>query len=58
MGTPIRLVFRERASVDDPGRRSRGKRAVARNGRSARTSRPGKAAGTSAGKATGSGRRS
>jgi GTP-binding protein len=33
LGTPIRLVFRERSSVDDPGRRRRRPRARAASGR-------------------------
>jgi len=42
LGTPIRLVFRERSSIDDEGRRPRAKRAAAgaRNGKAARGSSP------------------
>jgi GTP-binding protein len=42
LGTPIRLVFRERSSIDDEGRRPRAKRAAAgaRNGKTARGSAP------------------
>ncbi|HEX8025036.1 MAG TPA: ribosome biogenesis GTPase Der [Candidatus Limnocylindrales bacterium] len=39
LGTPIRLVFRERSSADDPGRRSRAKSAKAGAARGARPTR-------------------
>jgi len=56
LGTPIRLVFRERSSIDDEGRRPRAKRAAAgaRNGKAARPSSPRPSAPSAGRAATGS----